>query len=57
MGLRFVNKAFNLEIELGEQERVYKTREGKEINMGYKSELTAKIKIQGSEEKGEMSKN
>ena len=45
LGLRFVNKAFNIEIELGEQEKVYKIREEKEINMGYKSELTAKIKI------------
>lgn len=51
LGLRFVNKVFNIEIELGEQEKVYKTREEKEINMGYKSEITAKIKREGSEEK------
>lgn len=41
--LRLVNKVFN--IEIGEQEGVYKTREEKEINMGYNSEITAKIKI------------
>lgn len=43
--LRLANKVFNIEIELGEQEGVYKTREEKEINMGYNSEITAKIKI------------
>lgn len=42
--MRFVNKAFNLEIELGEQERVYKAREGKEINMDIRVNSLQKLK-------------